>query len=161
MQPGQPGQDPYGQQPPSGQDPYGQPQQPGYGQPPTSGSPYGQPPAYPPYGQPPGYGAPQSGYGVPGQVGQNNNILGLLSMIIGIISLPLVLCCGLFVVVPGGAAAVLGFLGKRKANRGEATNGGQAMAGLICGIAAVVLSIAFMIFIQVFDWGSLTDYSDF
>jgi hypothetical protein len=82
-------------------------------------------------------------------------------MIIGIISLPLALCCGWFGVVPGIAAAVLGFLGKQKADQGLANNRGQAMAGLICGIIAVVLSIGLMIFIQVFDWSNLIDYSDF
>ncbi|MEU6078728.1 DUF4190 domain-containing protein [Micromonospora sp. NPDC047074] len=91
MQPGYPGQDPYGQQPhqdpttppphdpyapppaaPYGQqphDPYGQqphdpyaaPQSP-YGQPPTSGQPYGQPTSGQPYGQPPISGQP---YGQP------------------------------------------------------------------------------------------------
>ncbi|SCF14273.1 DUF4190 domain-containing protein [Micromonospora mirobrigensis] len=82
MQPGQPGQDPYGQQPnqdptaphypadpyapppqapygqqpPAGQDPYAPPPQAPYGQPygqqPTSGQPYGQPTSGQPYGQP-------------------------------------------------------------------------------------------------------------
>ncbi|MBY8874340.1 hypothetical protein K7640_21135 [Micromonospora sp. PLK6-60] len=73
MQPGQPGQDPYGQQPnqdPTAPhfpaDPYGQsPQapQPPYGQQPTSGQPYGQPDPYAappqaPYGQQPTSGQP-------------------------------------------------------------------------------------------------------
>jgi interferon-induced transmembrane protein len=82
MQPGYPPQDPYGQQPASGQ-PYGQPPASGqpYGQPPASGQPYGQPPAsgqpygqpaygQDPYGQPqqPAYGQPA--YGQPGGYGQ-------------------------------------------------------------------------------------------
>ncbi|WP_369916097.1 hypothetical protein [Plantactinospora sp. KBS50] len=82
MQPGYPGQDPYGQQPqdptaPQYQDPYAQPPapQPPYGQPahgqqPTSGQPYGQPTSGQPYGQPTSgqpYGQPTSGqpYGQP------------------------------------------------------------------------------------------------
>lgn len=82
MQPGYPPQDPYGQQPASGQPyPYGQPPASGqpYGQPPASGQPYGQPTsgqpyeqAYgqPAYGQDP-YGAQQQGYGQqPGGYGQ-------------------------------------------------------------------------------------------
>lgn len=63
--PGYPPQDPYGQQPASGQPYYGQPPASGqpYGQPPASGQPYGQPPASgQPYGQPPASGQP---YGQP------------------------------------------------------------------------------------------------
>ena len=89
MQPGYPGQDPYGQQPQQPQDPtssppsdpygqpgYGQPPtsgQPAYGQPPTSGQPYGQPaPGQPysdPYAQQPGqpYADPYAQQPVPGQ----------------------------------------------------------------------------------------------
>jgi hypothetical protein len=94
MQPGNPGQDPYGQQPdsgqpygqqptsgqpygqqpPSGQDPYGQPPTSGqpYGQPPTSGQPYGQQPTSgQPYGQPDPYGPPpQAPYGQSDPYGQ-------------------------------------------------------------------------------------------
>ncbi|MET8835364.1 hypothetical protein ABZV78_15790 [Micromonospora sp. NPDC004540] len=92
MQPGYPGQDPYGQQPnqdptspqynpygqqpqppqygqqptsgqPYGQDPYAQPPQaPQYGQQPTSGQPYGQPTSGQPYGQDP-YAQQQQPYG--------------------------------------------------------------------------------------------------
>ncbi|MER7168564.1 hypothetical protein ABT336_21165 [Micromonospora sp. NPDC000207] len=60
MQPGNPGQDPYGQQPGSGQ-PYGQQPTSGqpYGQQPTSGQPYGQPSSSDqPYGQQPTSGQP-------------------------------------------------------------------------------------------------------
>ncbi|HEY0697710.1 MAG TPA: hypothetical protein VGD43_07850 [Micromonospora sp.] len=186
MQPGYPGQDPYGQQPPS-QDPYAQPYgqptsgQPAYGQPtsgqpygqPTSGQPYGHPTSGQPYGQPaygqpeqpyggstygqpqyqqdpyapqptsgqpfgaaPGY--PAATYGAPAQ-GQNNT-LGLLSMILGIAAIPL-LCCFNIGILVGIAAAVLGVLGKQKADQGLASNRGQAMAGLICGVVAVGLGI--------------------
>lgn len=55
---------PYGQQPPPPQQPYGAPP-PQYGQPPQQ--PYGTPPAY---GQQPQYGEPQQPYGAPPPYGQ-------------------------------------------------------------------------------------------
>ncbi|QDY10558.1 hypothetical protein FJK98_28250 [Micromonospora sp. HM134] len=186
MQPGNPGHDPYGQQPPH--DPYGQPpvsgqpqdpyaapqapygqqpaapygEQPQYGQPPhdpygpqpTSGQPYGQPFQPDPYGQPvhkdpygqQPYAAAASSYpgaGYPAPQGQQNT-LGLVSLILGIASLPL-LCC-LFLGLPLGIGAVItGWLGMQKANQGLASNGGQAKAGLICGAVAVGLGILLLL----------------
>jgi len=201
MQPGYPGQDPYGQQPsdpnaPQPQDPYAQPQQPTSGQPygqptsgqpaygqPTSGQPYGQPqygqPSYQdaqqpygqpqyqdaqqpyqdPYGQPmPGqpYGAapgyPGGAYATPGQ-GQNNTF-GLISMIVGIISIPLV-CCWILGVPASIAAIILGIVGRQKASNGEASNGGQALAGLICGGVGLLISVASLVLGIVANTGSL------
>ncbi|MER7890431.1 hypothetical protein ABTX15_11455 [Micromonospora sp. NPDC094482] len=134
-------QNPYGQQPPHGQQPTsGQP----YGQPPTSGQPYGQPYQDPyaqqqPYGGAPTY--PNAGY--PQAQGQNNT-LGLVSMILGIASIPLA-CC-LFLGIPAGIAAVVtGYLGKQKADQGLANNAGQAKAGLICGAVGAGLGILVLI----------------
>lgn len=164
MQPGNPGQDPYGQQPnqdpnapqppaaPYGQQPaapYGQQPTSGqpYGQQPTSGQPYGQQQPYQdPYGQQqPQYGAgpqyPNAGY--PQAQGQNNT-LGLVSMILGIASIPLV-CC-LYIGIPVGIAAVVtGYLARQKVAQGQASNAGQAKAGLICGAVGVVLGILLLI----------------
>jgi hypothetical protein len=144
-------QPPYGQQPP----PYGQQPPPAYG---TQPPPYGQqpPPAYgtqpPPYGQqPPPYGQ-QPFYGP-----QPSNTQGLVAMILGIAAIPL-LCC-FYVGVPLGiAATVLGFLGKQKADAGQATNRGQALTGLICGIAAVVLGVGLGILSAV---GQAVNFSDY
>ncbi|MBQ1071963.1 hypothetical protein KBX06_02095 [Micromonospora sp. C31] len=187
MQPGYPGQDPYGQQPhqdptaphhdpytpppaaPYGQqptsgqpndpyapqDPYGQQDPYGppptsaqpYGQPPTSGQPYGQPPYQDPYGQqayppPPMY--PNAGFGAKGP-GQQQNTLGLVSMILGIASIPLV-CC--YLGIPLGIGAVVtGWLGKQKADQGLADNGSQALAGLICGAVGIVLGLLQIVFV--------------
>ncbi|MGK5522747.1 DUF4190 domain-containing protein [Micromonospora sp. URMC 107] len=181
MQPGYPGQDPYGQQPhqdptaphhdpyapppaaPYGQqptsgqpnDPYAAPQNPygqqdPYGQPPTSGQPYGQPASGQPYGQQPyqdPYGQqayapppmyPNAGFTGKGP-GQQQNTLGLVSMILGIASIPLV-CCYLGIPL-GIGALVTGWLGKQKAAQGLADNNGQALAGLICGAIGVVLGL--------------------
>lgn len=140
MQPGNPGQDPYGQQPPyGGQPPYGQ--QPPQGQPPQYGEPlpqYGQPQYGEPGQYPPAPEYPQGGYGAP--TGQPSNTMGLVSMILGIAALPL-LCCGGIGLLVGIPAAILGYLGRKKADQGLATNRGQATAGFICGIIAVGLGI--------------------
>jgi hypothetical protein len=174
MQPGNPGQDPYGQQPndPTApqppHDPYAPPPAAPYGQQPTSGQPYGQPTSGQPYGQPPQdpYGAPQAPYGqqqpqapygqqqpygsptypnagYPQAQGQNNT-LGLVSMILGIASIPLV-CC-VFLGIPVGIAAVVtGYLAKQKVAQGQASNAGQAKAGLICGAVGVGLGILLLL----------------
>ncbi|KAB1946852.1 DUF4190 domain-containing protein [Micromonospora sp. ALFpr18c] len=143
---------PYGQQPTSGQpygqqpqDPYAAPQAP-YGQQPTSGQPYGQQQPYQdPYGQQqPPYGAPTyPNAGYPQAQGQNNT-LGLVSMILGIASIPLV-CC-LYLGIPVGIAGVVtGYLARQKVAQGQASNAGQAKAGLICGAVGVGLGILLII----------------
>ncbi len=56
---------------------------------------------------------------------------------------------------------VLGVLGKQKADRGEATNRGQAMAGIICGGIAVALGLLWFVFgfilgfMDTFAWSTL------
>jgi hypothetical protein len=87
--------------------------------------------------------------GAPGPGGQQpSNGLGLAAMIVGIVSIPLV-CC-FYLGIPGGIVAViLGFLGKQKADRGEATNRGQAMAGIITGAVALLLGILAIVLIVV------------
>ncbi|MDG9677294.1 DUF4190 domain-containing protein [Micromonospora sp. DH14] len=161
MQPGNPGQDPYGQQP--NQDPTApQPPAAPYGQQPTSGQPYGQQPNQDPYAAPqapygqqppyqdpyaqqqPPYGAPTyPNAGYPQAQGQNNT-LGLVSMILGIASIPLV-CC-LYLGIPVGIAGIVtGYLAKQKVAQGQANNAGQAKAGLICGAVGVGLGILLLI----------------
>jgi hypothetical protein len=85
----------------------------------------------------------QPGYGQPAPSTQNNT-LGLLALILGIAAIPLT-CCFYIGVPVGIAAIVLGYLGKQKAERGEASNRGQAVAGLICGAVAVGLAIVLII----------------
>jgi hypothetical protein len=84
----------------------------------------------------PGYGQqPQSA---------PNNTLGLTSMILGIVSIPLV-CCFYIGVPIGIGAIVLGFLGRQKVQQGQATNNGQALTGLITGAAAIAWAILLFI----------------
>lgn len=118
--------------PPGGQDPY-QPQQPE----PTN--PYGQP-AYPqPPQQPQQYGQPYGQYSAPQATG--NNGLSLASMIVGIVSVLIGCCCGLFGIPVGLVAAVLGFVGlKQVAERGQSGRG-MAIAGIATGAAGIILGI--------------------
>ena len=149
---GQPQPDPYAQpQQPAYQDPYAQPQQPAYQdpyaqQPPVSGTPYptsggGYPTsggAYPPAG----YGTP--GYQQPGYGGQQpQNTFGIISLILGIVSI--VLFCCYVGLLAGPGAIVLGYLGQQKVKQGLATNGGLCLAGLITGAIGTVLSVGWII----------------
>lgn len=121
-----------------GQVPYGYPGAPapgpGYGYP-------GQPlPSYP--GGPGGYG------GWPGIQPMPNNGLGTASLVTGIIS-AVGFCAWPVALVMGVLAIVFGSIGRARVRRGEATNGGQALAGIICGSAGLVLAVGSFVLIVV------------
>ncbi|MGI5245549.1 DUF4190 domain-containing protein [Dactylosporangium sp. CA-139066] len=164
-QPQQPAyQDPYAQpQQPAYQDPYAQPQQPAYQdpyaqQPPVSGTPYptsggGYPTsggAYPTSG-----GAyPAAGFGPAGP--QPQNTLGLVGMILGIASIPM-MCC--YIGLPLGiAGVVLGYLGLNKVKQGLANNRGMALAGIICGAIGAGLELLWLILVFGLNMANLTYY---
>ncbi|MFF8996957.1 DUF4190 domain-containing protein [Streptomyces achromogenes] len=107
--------------------------------------PYGYPGTLPAYGNPgpphAPYAAPYpvgNGYGWPGLQAPPSNGMGTASLVLGILSdigflaWPLALILGVL-------AIIFGALGRGKAKRGEATNPGVALAGLICGATGVVL----------------------
>ncbi|WP_436739201.1 DUF4190 domain-containing protein [Streptomyces sp. BBFR102] len=105
--------------------------------------PYGapaQPPA--PYGA--GYGAggwagaPYAYHGWGWPTGQRNG-MGDASLALGVIGLVLFLAFPLAMVL-GVLALIFGGVGRARARRGEAGNRGQALAGMICGGAALVLA---------------------
>ena len=77
-------------------------------------------------------------------------------MITGIVGVVLGLCCGVFAIPIGIVAAVLGFLGRKKVQEGQANNDGQAKAGLILGIAGVVVSIVSTVVSVMFNLGTGT-----
>ena len=116
-------QDPFATPPsdgqPSGDQPTGP--QPQYGQPQYGAQPYGSQP----YGTGPTR-SPSNGFGITALV------LGILALLLGV-----VLVGALF----GVAAIVFGFLCRARARRGEATNGGMAVAGIILGIVGILVSI--------------------
>ncbi|OBF41307.1 DUF4190 domain-containing protein [Mycolicibacterium peregrinum] len=109
------------------------------GPPPPSGYPYGPPPgAYPgPY--PPPYG----GYPMQPSPRGPANGLGLAALILAIFALLLTwtVIGGL---IFGIVALILGFLGRGRSQRGEATNGGVATAGVALGAIACVVSLVFV-----------------
>lgn len=76
----------------------------------------------------------------PPPAGGPSNTLGLLALILGIASIPLVLCYALGLPV-GIAAIVLGVLGLRQARLGRASNRGQALAGLVCGAVGTLAMV--------------------
>lgn len=111
-----------------------------------------RPGAAPGYGQPPGYGqqpstAPGYGHGYrPGTPAHGfglapRNGLGLAAMILGIVAIvgSITVIIGL---VCGVLALIFGIVGRKRVGRGEATNRGQATAGLVCGIIGLALVVA-------------------
>lgn len=74
----------------------------------------------------------------PGAGAEQNNTLSIVSLVLGILSIP---CCGF--VVFGVGAAVTGFLAKKKADENPALYGGRgmALAGMIIGIITAVIGL--------------------
>lgn len=125
-----------------------QPQYPQYPQypPPPPGGAY--PGSYPP--PPP---QPYAGYTPPPQAPKNG--LGIAALVVAIIALISVVGG----VVLGIVAVILGFLGWQKARRGEATNGGVAIAGIVLGILSIIEAIVVIVLsFWVFNEVGGTDY---
>ncbi|WP_329378718.1 hypothetical protein OG625_10745 [Streptomyces sp. NBC_01351] len=114
-------------------------------------------PAQPTYGYPgqpgyPGYSAYQP-YGMP-----KSNGFGVTALVLGILSV--VGCITSFIAVGLGIGAVVfGALGKGKATRGEADNGGMALAGIILGGVGILLGGLMLVlaFSSLRDLGPLPD----
>ncbi|WGD40500.1 DUF4190 domain-containing protein [Streptomyces cathayae] len=118
-----------------GQVPYGYPGGPqsGYGHPAPQPSGYGTP----------GYGAPDPGYhGWTGMAPLPSNGMGITGLVLGIISAVL-FCFWPLAIGLGVMAVIFSALGRGKASRGEATNPGHALAGLICGAVGILLGTGF------------------
>ena len=123
---------------------------PGYG-PPGGGPPggYGPPGGPPGYGPPPGggFGPPPGGFGPPGGPmmmggGPRFNPLAIVSMVLGILSIPG--CCCWFLGAPMAIAAlVLGIVafGKIRSNPQVFKGGGMAIAGIVCASVGLLLDL--------------------
>jgi hypothetical protein len=146
------------QQPPPRRDPWAPPpQQPQDAVPPSPPAPvppltYGPPPPppapYDPYA--PGYPGP--GYPYPAWLPPApRNGLGTAALVVGIVgAVAAVSCFGAVLGLPLGVLAlVFGIVGRRRVRRAEATNGGQALAGIILGAVAVVISIVMVVLLVV------------
>jgi len=83
--------------------------------------------------------------------------LGIAALVVAII--PLI--SGVGGVVLGIVAVVLGFLGWQRAKRGEATNGGVAIAGIVLGILSIIEAIVVIVLsVWVFNEVGGTNYMD-
>ena len=114
----------------------------------TPDDPFGHPVQQPAAGgQQPFQGQPyaalgyEAGYGAPVVAARNG--FGTAALVLGILAIP-----GAFTVVGGvllGILAIIfGAIGRSRAKRGLATNGGIALAGLITGAVGLVLAVAFV-----------------
>ncbi|MGW0706969.1 DUF4190 domain-containing protein [Streptomyces sp. NPDC002643] len=114
--------------------------------------PYGYPqyPGGPAHG---GVGHPVPGYGWPGLTPPPSNGMGIASMVLGICA-SVLFCLWPLAIVLGVLAVIFGAIGRVKARRGEATNPGHALAGIICGAVGVLLGIGFIVLILVAPDGS-------
>ncbi|MGW2467525.1 DUF4190 domain-containing protein [Streptomyces bauhiniae] len=121
---------------------YGYPSQPGY--PGPQGYP-GGPQGYPGYpGGPQGYPQPPAyGWGAPMAPAPQNNA-GTAALVLGILSIVLFCLYGVASLILGIIAVILGVQGRRRADRGEATNRGQAQAGFVLGIIGIIVGIAML-----------------
>lgn len=142
--------------PPEARTPYPQPA-PGEPVPPPPISPDG--PGALPYGY--GYGYPQyatappqaayqgvPGYGWPVLPPAPSNGMGTAGLVLGILA-AVVFCLWPLAIVLGILGVIFGVIGRRKARRGEATNPGQALAGIICGAVGIALGIGVLVFLIV------------
>ena len=109
----------------------------------------------PPQDQPP----PPSGYPAPGAYGggppaRPSNGIGIAALVVGIVSLFLfwIPFLGLVLAI---LALVFGIIGIRKASRGEATNKGMAITGVVTGalalVGALIVSVVFIFFVDEFN----------
>ena len=113
-------------------------------------SPYGYGYGFPAYGYPQ---APHHHHGAPGY-GWNamplvpSNGMGTAGLVLGILA-AVVFCLWPLAIVLGILGVIFGAVGRRKARRGEATNAGQALAGIICGAVGIALGIAVLVIVLV------------
>lgn len=124
--------------------PYGYPGYPG-----PQGAGPGAPGAPGPHGYPgypgyPGYQGQGAGYGWPAMPMAPSNGMGVAALVLGIIA-AVGFCLWPLAIVLGILAIIFGAIGRGKARRGEATNPGQALAGIICGAAGIVLGVALLV----------------
>ena len=101
---------------------------------------------------------PYSGF-TPPPAGPRNG-LGVAALVIAIIAL--VFCWSVAGgVVLGICAVIIGFVARGRVKSGQATNGGIAIAGIVLGFLAIIVSLVFIpIWIGVFSQVGGNDYVD-
>ncbi|MFF2330517.1 MULTISPECIES: DUF4190 domain-containing protein [unclassified Streptomyces] len=120
------------------------PNGPGQPVPPAAGT-YGYPAApVPQYGGYPGYGGYNQGpWGGPAP----SNGMGTAAMVLGILAVCLFCVYGIPSLILGVLALIFGILGRKRVQRGEATNSGQALAGIIMGSVGIFFGVAIISFV--------------
>jgi hypothetical protein len=124
----------------------------------------GPPPAQPPPGQYPPGQYPAGGYPAGGApAARRRNGMGTTALVVGVVALTLVV---LLLFSPLGAflgllAVLFGILGIIRANRGEADNRGQAVAGLVTGALALLFGILFTISVGTWFATHVNDFRRF
>jgi len=106
-----------------------------------------EPPHDPSYNQGPagpGYNQGTAGSAQYAPPTDPRNGLGITALVLGIVAIiaSITVIGG---VVLGIIAIVLGFIGRSRAKKGQATNGGVALAGIITGAVGLVLSIVLVV----------------
>ena len=84
--------------------------------------------------------------------GPARNGVGVAALVVGVVSLVLAILVVLFPIAAfvGLIAIILGIIGMRRTSRGEATNRGQALAGLLTGLLALAIAVFLTVRIGVF-----------
>jgi hypothetical protein len=120
----------------------------------------GPPGGYPPPDQAPAGGYPTAGYPA---ARPRRNGMGTTALVLGVVALTLVV---LLLFSPLGAflgllAVLFGILGLMRANRGEADNRGQAVAGLVTGGIALLVGVFLTISIGTWFATHVNDFNNF
>ncbi|MCI4675985.1 DUF4190 domain-containing protein [Candidatus Mycolicibacterium alkanivorans] len=132
-----------------------------------------QPPTAPPYpypypnpyqagpypgGYPPPPPQPYAGYAPP-PTGPRNG-LGVAALVIAIVALVSSFSVAGGIIL-GIVAVVIGFAARGRVKRGEADNGGVALAGIILGFVAIIVGLAFIaVYVFAFNQVGGGDYID-
>jgi len=91
------------------------------------------------------YTAPPAGEVHRPPAAHGRNGLGVAALVLGILAI-LASITVIGGVIFGLLALIFGFIGRGRAKRGEATNGGIALAGAITGLIGLLLSVALITF---------------
>lgn len=111
-----------------------------------------------PGGYPPAPPQPYGGY-TPPPTGPRNG-LGVAALVIAIVGLvsSFTVAGG---IILGIVAVVIGFAARGRVRRGEANNGGVALAGIILGFIAIIIGLVFIvIYVYAFKEVGAGDYFD-
>jgi uncharacterized membrane protein len=93
---------------------------------------------------------------------QPQNGMGIAAMVLGILSCCLFCLYGIVSIVLGILAVIFGIKGKKRVERGEANNHGQAQAGLITGVIGIILGVAVIVLLAIGITAAINsdDYDD-